>query len=62
VVLNALFLWGAYKIWRRPEEAAKADMYRSEKSFFGLSLMYLFLHFGAILAEAALKPYGLGGW
>ena len=27
-----------------------------------LSLLYLFLHFGAILAEAVLKPWGLGGW
>ncbi|WP_323786198.1 heme o synthase [Thalassovita sp.] len=62
VVLNALFLFGAVKIWRRDEDAASADKYRTEKSFFGLSLMYLFLHFGAILAEAALKPYGLGGW
>lgn len=62
VVLNVLFLLGALKIWRRNEEQAKIDKYRLEKSFFGLSLMYLFLHFGAILAEAALKPYGLGGW
>lgn len=62
VVLNVMFLWGAVKIWRRPEEAAEADNYKVEKSFFGLSLLYLFLHFGAILAEAALKPYGLGGW
>ncbi|MBR9653041.1 heme o synthase [Thalassovita aquimarina] len=62
VALNALFLFGAVKIWRRDEDAASADKYRTEKSFFGLSLMYLFLHFGAILAEAALKPYGFGGW
>jgi protoheme IX farnesyltransferase len=62
VVLNVLFLLGAVKIWRRSEEQAKVDTYRIEKSFFGFSLMYLFLHFGAILAEAALKPYGLGGW
>ena len=62
VVLNVLFLLGAFKIWRRNEGQAQVDKYRLEKSFFGLSLMYLFLHFGAILAEAALKPYGLGGW
>jgi protoheme IX farnesyltransferase len=62
VVLNVLFLLGAVKIWRRKEEQAQVDKYRIEKSFFGFSLMYLFLHFGAILAEAALKPYGLGGW
>lgn len=62
VILNALFLLGALKLWRRDEGQAQVDKYRMEKSFFGLSLMYLFLHFGAILAEAALKPYGLGGW
>jgi protoheme IX farnesyltransferase len=62
VVLNVLFLLGAFKIWRRNEGQAQVDKYRLEKSFFGLSLMYLFLHFGAILAEAALKPYGLGDW
>ncbi|SEO96406.1 protoheme IX farnesyltransferase [Salinihabitans flavidus] len=62
VVMNALFVYGAVAIWRRDETAAQADGYRREKSFFGLSLLYLFLHFGAILGEAALAPYGLGGW
>lgn len=62
VVLNALFLLGAWRIWRRDEDVCQADKYKVEKSFFGLSLLYLFLHFGAILAEAALRPYGLGGW
>ena len=62
VVLNALFLKGAVDIWRRDEDAAEADNYAVEKSFFKLSLLYLFVHFGAILAEAALKPWGLGGW
>ena len=62
VVLNALFLKGAVDILRRDETASEADGYKSEKSFFKLSLLYLFLHFGAILAEAALRPWGLGGW
>jgi protoheme IX farnesyltransferase len=62
VVLNALFLVGALRIWRRDEATSQDDKYKVEKSFFGLSLLYLFLHFGAILAEAALRPYGLGGW
>ena len=54
VVLNALFLRGAYDIWRRDEHAAEADNYSVEKAFFKLSLLYLFLHFGAILAQAVL--------
>lgn len=62
LVLNAFFLLGAFRIWRRDEDASMADKYKIEKSFFGLSLLYLFLHFGALLAEAALRPYGLGGW
>ena len=62
VVLNAMFLGGAVRIWRRDEAQADADGYAVEKKFFRLSLLYLFLHFGAILAEAMLKPWGLGGW
>jgi protoheme IX farnesyltransferase len=62
VVLNALFLKGAVDIWRRDEAASEADNFAVEKAFFKLSLLYLFLHFGAILAEAVLKPFGLGGW
>ncbi len=62
VVLNALFLKGAYDIWRRDETQAEADGYAVEKKFFRLSLWYLFAHFGVILLEAVLRPYGLGGW
>ncbi|WP_136684609.1 heme o synthase [Falsirhodobacter xinxiangensis] len=62
VVLNAMFIWGAWRIVRREEAEAEADGYKVEKKVFAFSLMYLFLHFGAFLAEAALKPWGLGGW
>ncbi len=61
VVLNALFLKGAYDIWRRDEAQAEADGYKVEKAFFRLSLWYLFLHFGAILIEALL-PTAWGIW
>jgi heme o synthase len=62
VLLNAEFLRGAYRIWRRDEVQAEADKYKVEKSVFRFSLLYLFLHFGALLVEAALRPYGIGGW
>lgn len=62
VILNALFLRGAWRIWRRDEVKAEADNYAVERAFFRLSLLYLALHFSAILAEAVLRPYGLGGW
>ena len=61
-VLSAEFLRGAYRIWRRDEAMAEADKYKVEKAVFRFSLLYLFLLFGALLAEAALRPYGLGGW
>ncbi|SHK03079.1 protoheme IX farnesyltransferase [Shimia gijangensis] len=62
LILNGLFIAGAISIWCRNEDVSEADGYKREKSFFGLSLLYLFLHFGAILVEATLAPYGLGGW
>ncbi len=62
LALNGWFLVGAWRIWKRDEVQAEADNYAVEKSVFRFSLYYLFLHFGAILAEAALRPYGLGGW
>lgn len=62
VVLNALFLLGAWRIWKRDEDDAEGDDYAVERKFFRLSLFYLFLHFGAILIEASLRPWGLGGW
>ncbi|MEP2953020.1 MAG: heme o synthase [Sulfitobacter sp.] len=62
LVLNAAFLLGAYRIWKRDEVMAEGDDYAEERKFFRLSLGYLFLHFGAILGEAALRTFGLGGW
>ena len=62
VALNAGFVYGAWRIWQRDEAVAGADKYATEKQVFSFSLLYLFLHFAAFLAEAALKPYGLGGW
>ena len=58
LVLNAMFLKGAVEIWRRDEVMAEADNYGVEKRFFKLSLLYLFAHFGAILADRALEALG----
>ena len=62
VGLNLWFIKGAVQIWRRPEAEAEADGYRTEKAFFRFSLAYLFLHFGALLAEAALHSGGAVAW
>ncbi|MEM7724122.1 MAG: heme o synthase [Pseudomonadota bacterium] len=58
LILNAIFLKGAWDIWRRDEAMAEADGYAVEKKVFRFSLLYLFLHFGALLVDAALRAMG----
>ncbi len=62
VYLNARFVFGAWRLWRRDEAVAVADGWRDEKKFFGYSILYLFLLFGLFLVEAGLRLVGLGGW
>ena len=62
LIANAVWLVGAVQIWRRDEEMSEADNFRAEKSFFKFSLLYLFLHFGAIWVEAVLPAGAWGGW
>ncbi len=57
VILNGLFLKGAFDIWRRDDAAAETDNYAVEKKFFKLSLYYLFLHFTALLVDAAIGGF-----
>ncbi len=59
LILNAIFLKGAWDIWRRDETQAEADDYAVEKKVFRFSLYYLFLHFGALLTDAALRAVGV---
>jgi protoheme IX farnesyltransferase len=59
LVLNALFIKGAWDIFRRDEAASEADSFKVERKFFKLSLLYLFAHFGAILIEAGLDRFGV---
>lgn len=55
LVLNAIFLRGAWTLYRRDDARADADKYAAERQFFKLSLYYLFLHFVGLLIEAALR-------
>ena len=59
VILNLMFLRGAWSIWRRDEAQAEGDRYRVEKSVFRFSLLYLFLLFVALLADAVLRVMGV---
>jgi protoheme IX farnesyltransferase len=62
VVLNAIFLKHAFAVWRRDETTAEADGFAAEKRLFRFSLSYyLFLHFGALLADASLRLTGVLG-
>jgi protoheme IX farnesyltransferase len=60
VVMNAGFLYGAWRIVRRDEGMAEADRYKVEKQVFSFSLLYLFTQFGALLVEAVLHGMGYG--
>jgi protoheme IX farnesyltransferase len=62
LVLSGIFIRDAVRVWRRDEAAAEADGYAAEKRLFRYSLSYTFLIFGALLVEALLAPFGLGGW
>lgn len=57
LVLNAMFLRGAFGLWRREDAAAESDKYADERKFFRLSLVYLFVHFAALLVDAALRGF-----
>jgi len=61
-VMNAWFIRRSAAIWLRSEADAEADGYRAEKSTFRFSINYLFAHFAALLAEAALRQFGIGIW
>jgi protoheme IX farnesyltransferase len=62
VVLNAKFVWGAWKLWQREEADAEADIYTSEKAYFRFSLVYLFASFCALLLQAVWVKAGMGAW
>ncbi len=61
LVLNLQFLGGGWRLFKRDDADAEADNYAAERRVFKISLGYLFLHFGALLVEAALRPWG-GSW
>jgi len=61
VIANAIFMRDAARIWMRDETKSEADNFRVERAFFKFSLLYLFLHFGAIWIEVVLPAGAWGG-
>ncbi|MFY0621545.1 MAG: heme o synthase [Pelagimonas sp.] len=59
VILNALFIKGAWDITRRDEDMSEADNFAVERKFFKLSLLYLFASFGAILVDSVMTRMGV---
>ncbi|WP_099826752.1 heme o synthase [Oceaniglobus indicus] len=59
VLANAWFVKGAIDIYQRDETMAEADSYATEKSFFKFSLLYLFVHFLALMGDAGLRGLGV---
>ena len=57
--LSAEFLRLAWIVGFRPESAAEADGHKAEKRLFKFSILYLFLIFLALAAEAGLAAFGL---
>ena len=61
IIMNAIFIKHAWDVLRRDRAAADADSFAAEKKMFKFSLLYLFLHFTALLVDATLKGLGLWG-
>ena len=61
VVLNVMLLRQAWAVWQRDEATArgKDDRFKTERRFFGFSIVYLTLHFTLLLVEAALRALDL---
>ncbi|MFV0292788.1 MAG: heme o synthase [Paracoccus sp. (in: a-proteobacteria)] len=56
IVLNTLFIWRGWQVMCRTDEQSHADGHAAEKSFFKLSLIYLFAHFAALLVQRWVMP------
>ncbi len=54
LVANLWFVHAAWVVYRRDDAASHADHHAAEKRVFKYSLYYLFLHFGALMADAAI--------
>ena len=51
---NLAFRRGAWRVSRRGQDMAVAEGYQAEKRLFGVSILYLFAPFSALIADAVL--------
>jgi len=58
-VLNAVFLWRSFAVWKQTDAAAKANEYAVERRLFVFSIFYLFANFTLLLVERGLSIWGL---
>ena len=52
LVLSAVFVVLSVRVWRN--QATEAAQMRPEKTLFGFSILYLFVLFGALVADRLL--------
>ena len=63
VLCGGAFAAQARTVARRTTEAARADKYRGEKRLFGISIVYLFAIFAALIGDALIRAVaGPLGW
>lgn len=62
IVLNGIFLFYAWQVWRRDAATCEGDGFVIEKKLFRWSLLYLFAHFGALAIDQALGLPNVLSW
>ena len=55
ILFNLQLVFAAFKLWSRSELECIADNSLLERKFFKFSLLYLFVHFGAIMVDSQIN-------
>jgi protoheme IX farnesyltransferase len=60
ILFNVQLVFSAFKLWSRSEPECIADNSLLERKFFKFSLLYLFVHFAAIMIDSQINMTYLG--
>ena len=60
ILFNVQLVFSAFKLWSRSELECIADNSLLERKFFKFSLLYLFVHFAAIMIDSQINMTWLG--